>query len=86
MQAINNLNSMLTYAIGMIAILSDKIGRRKFVQLIINEANQLKDKVYLWFYRFSRGIFNILKMAKTGIREWQDIRKAKIFDGQLSLL
>lgn len=86
LKAINNLNSMLTYAIGMIAILSDKIGRRKFVQVIINEANQLKDKVYLWFYRFSRGIFNILKMAKTGIREWQDIRKVKIFDGQLSLL
>lgn len=86
LQAINNLNSMLTYAIGMIAILSDKIGRRRFVQVIINEANQLKDKVYLWFYRFSRGIFNILKMAKTGIRKWQDIRKAKIIDGQLSFL
>lgn len=84
--AINNLNKMLTYAIGLIAILSDKIGKRKFVQIIINEANQLKDKIYLWFYRFSRGIFNILKMAKTGIKEWQNIRKAKFFDGQLSLL
>lgn len=84
--SINNLNKILTYAIGLIAMLSDKIGRRKFVQAIINEANQLKDKVYLWFYRFSRGIFNILKMAKTGIREWQNIRKIKIFDGQLSLL
>ena len=74
---------MLTYAIGVIAILSDKIGRRKFIQTIINESNQLKDKVYLWFYRFSRGIFNILKMAHSGIKQWQDIRKAKIFDGQL---
>ena len=70
----------------MIGILSDKIGKRKFVQVIINEANQLKDTVYLWFYRFSRGIFNILKKARTGIKEWQNIRKAKIFDGQLSLL
>lgn len=86
LKSINNLNKMLTYAIGMIAILSDKIGRRKFVQIIINEANQLKDKVYLWFYRFSRGIFNILKMAHSGIKEWQNIRRAKAFDGQLSLL
>ena len=86
LKSINNLNKMLTYAIGLIAILSDKIGKRKFVQIIINRSNQLKRKVYLWFYRFSRGIFNILKMSKTGIRDWQNIRKSKIFDGQLSLL
>lgn len=86
LKSINNLNKMLTYAIGLIAMLSDKIKRRKFVHTIIKEANQLKDKVYLWFYRFPRGIFNILKMAKSGIKEWQDIRKVKIFDGQLSLL
>ena len=86
LKSINNLNKMLTYAIGLIAMLSDKIGRRKFVHTIIKEANQLKNKVYLWFYRFSRGIFNILKMAKAGIKEWQNIRKVKAFDGQLSLL
>lgn len=86
LKSINNLNKMLTYAIGLIAMLSDKIGRRKFVHTIIKEANQLKNKVYLWFYRFSRGIYNILKMAKTGVKEWQNIRKTKAFDGQLSLL
>lgn len=85
LKSINNLNKMLTYAIGLIAILSDKIGKRKFVHTIIKEANQLKSKVYLWFYRFSRGIFNILKMAKSGIKEWQNIRKVNIFDAQLSL-
>ncbi len=86
LKSINNLNKMLTYAIGLIAILSEKIGKRKFVQVIVNKSNQLKSKVCLWFYRFSRGIFNILKMAKSGIREWQDIRKVKQYDGQLSLL
>lgn len=86
LKSINNLNKMLTYAIGLIAMLSDKIGKRKFVHTIIKEANQLKNKVYLWFYRFSRGIFNILQMAKFGIKEWQNIRKVKVFDGQLSLL
>ena len=77
---------MLTYAIGLIAMISDKIGKRKFVHTIIKEANQLKNKVYLWFYRFSRGIFNILGKAKSGIKEWQNIRKVKVFDDQLSLL
>ena len=36
-KSINNLNKMLTYAIGLIAMLSDKIGKRKFVHTIINE-------------------------------------------------
>ena len=86
LKAINNLNKMLTYSIGLIAILSDRIEKRKFAQIIIKEANQLKDKVYLWFYRFSRGIFNILRNARTGIKEWEKIRKEKIYDNQLSLL
>ena len=40
----------------------------------------------MWFYQLARGIYNILKMAKTGIREWQKIRKQKEITGQLSLL
>ena len=43
-------------------------------------------KVYLYFYQLSRGIYNILKMARTGIKDWQHIRKTKEYDGQLSLL
>ena len=50
------------------------------------ESKSLKDNVCLWFYQIARGIYNILKMAKTGIKEWQEIRKIKEYDGQLSLL
>lgn len=86
LKAINNLNKMLTYAIGLVAILSEKIGKREFVNKIIKESKALKDKVFLWFYQLARGIYNILSMAKTGIRDWQNIRKVKQYDGQLSLL
>ena len=86
MKAINNLNKMLSYTIGLIGILSEKIGKREFIQRIIKESNSLKEKVYLWFYQICRGIYNILKMAKTGIKEWQEIRKKAEYDGQLSLL
>ena len=78
MKAINNLNKMLSYTIGLIGILSEKIGKREFIQRIIKESN--------WFYQICRGIYNILKMAKTGIKEWQEIRKKAEYDGQLSLL
>lgn len=86
LKSINNLNKMLTYTIGLIALLSEKIGKRKFVNKIIEESKSLKDKVFLWFYQLARGIYNILSMARTGIREWENIRKVKTYDGQISLL
>lgn len=69
LKAINNLNKMLTYTIGLIALLSEKIGKREFVNKIIKESKSIKDKVFLWFYQLARGIYNILSMARTGIRD-----------------
>ena len=69
LKSINNLNSMLTYTIGLIALLSEKVGKREFVNVIIKESKSLKENVYLWFYQIARGIYNILKMARTGIQE-----------------
>lgn len=86
LKAINNLNKMLTYTIGLIALLSEKIGKREFVNKIIKESKSIKDKVFLWFYQLARGIYNILSMARTGIRDWEEIRKTTQYDGQLSLL
>ena len=84
--AIRNLNKKLTYTIGLIAILSEKIGKREFINKIIKESKSLKEKVYLWFYQIARGIYNILTYARSGIRGWEEIRKTKVYDGQLSLL
>lgn len=86
LRSINNLNKMLTYAIGLIALISEKIGKREFVNKIIKVSNSLKPKVTLWFYQLARGIHSILSMAKTGIRDWENIRKVKLYDGQLSLI
>ncbi len=84
--AINNLNKLLTYTIGLIGLLSEKIGKRQFVQKIINKSNSLREKVYFWFYQIARGVFNILSKVRCGIKEWQNIRKTKQYNGQLSLL
>lgn len=86
LKSINNLNMLLTYTIGLIGLLSEKINKREFVNKIIKESKSLKEQVCLWFYQIARGIYNILKMAKTGIKEWQKIRKTKEYNGQLSLL
>lgn len=86
LKSINNLNKMLTYTIGLIALFSEKIKKREFVNKIIKESKSLRETVYLWFYQLARGIYNILKFAKTGIRAWQGIRKIKEIDGQISLI
>ena len=84
--AINNLNKMLSYSIGLIALLSEKIGKSNFVNEIITESKSLRKKVYFWFYQLARGIFSILSKTKSGIKEWQNIRKSKEYNGQISLL
>ena len=86
LKSINNLNKILTYTIGLIAMLSEKKGKRKFVDTIIEESKSLRKEIYLWFYQIARGIYNILTKVKRGIREWQEIRKIKEYDGQISLL
>ena len=78
---------MLSYSIGLIALLSEKIGKSNFVNKIITESKSLRKKVYFWFYQLTRGIFNILSKTRCGIKKWQNIiRKRKEYDGQLSLL
>ena len=76
---------MPTYTIGLIALLSEKVGKKDFVNIIIKESKSLKENVYIWFYQIARGIYNILKMARTVIREWENIRKQKTYSNQLSL-
>ena len=85
LKSINNLNLLLTYTIGFMALMCEKLGKNMFAQEIIKESNSLKDKVYLWFYQMARGIYNILKNAKIGIKEWQNIQKSPPNYCQLSL-
>lgn len=85
LRSINNLNKLLTYTIGLIAILSERIGKREFVNIIIKESKSLKDTVFLWFYQLARGIYKILSNARNGIKDWQKIRKTKIQELQLTL-
>lgn len=85
LKSINNLNLLLTYTIGFIALMCEKLEKNMFAQEIIKESHSLKDKVYLWFYQMARGIYNILKNAKIGIKEWQNIQKSPPNYCQLSL-
>lgn len=82
MKSMNNLNKMLTYVIGFIALLCEKRETSILVDEIIKEARSLRKNVRLWLYQLARGIYNILIYLKKSIREKPKERQIL---GQVSL-
>lgn len=70
LKAINALNEHLTYAIGLLAILSMKSDCNQLKSCILREANPLRKKVFFKYYRLALGVCELLKNAHTGIKEW----------------
>ena len=77
LKAINNLNQLLTYTLGFIGMLADKIGRNSLSNKMIKNSNSLRSKVLFYCYQIARGIGKTLAYARTGIYEWQNIRHEK---------
>ena len=80
--AMNHLNKMLTYVIGLIAMLCEEKKTNLLVNEIIKESKSLRKKVCLWLYQVARGIYNILIFFRSSIREKP---KVGLFYEQLSL-
>ena len=53
-------------------ILIEKMNKNLLTIKIILESKSLRDKVLIWYTQISRGIKNILIMARTGLK---DIKK-----------
>lgn len=75
LKSINNLNQLLTYTIGMLGILADNIGSKRLSDNIILNSKAFKKKCLFYYYQVARGISNTLAYARSGIKEWQNIRK-----------
>ena len=73
LKAMNNLNLMLTIHLGHIAILADNINKKLLTIKIIYASESLKQKSIVWLSQIARGIKEILKLAHTGIKEWQRV-------------
>ena len=70
LDAINSLNSYITYAIGFIAMLSMKSKYSQVKADVLQEANSLKATVLFLYYRLGKGIAGLLDNAHTGIKDW----------------
>lgn len=73
LKRINTLNKLLTYHIGMIGLLSDKLNTKLLGHKIIERSKSIKTRVVFWYYQMSRGIKEILSYTQKGIEVFQRI-------------
>lgn len=75
LKAMNNLNLMLMIHMGHLGMLIEDMDKKLLTIKILERSKSLKRKVFVWFSQISRGISEILKYAKTGIKEWEKIER-----------
>ena len=73
LKAINNLNIILTCLMLHLGILTEKMNDKLLVIKIIEASESLKNKALVWYGQISTGISNILKYAKSGIKDWFEV-------------
>lgn len=72
--SINNLNQLLTYAIGLLGLLGDKISHSKLARELIENAKALRKDIQFHYYQLATGISSTLAYAREGIQGWFTIR------------
>ena len=75
LNAINNLNIILTCVMLHLGILTEKMNVKLLVIKIIEASESLKNKALVWYGQISKGIAKILEHAHVGIKEWFEIEK-----------
>lgn len=82
-KSMNNFNIFLTLVMFYMATIIEKLDTNYFCNIIVERAMALKEDLIIMFGIISKGVYNILKYARTGIYEWKHI-KHKEKDKQLS--
>lgn len=74
--AINNLNAILTYAIGLLGFLADELQTSKLSRRLIHNSKALRKDIQFYYYQLAKGISSTLAHAKTGIQGWFKLRRS----------
>lgn len=82
--SMNNLNMFLTQAMFYMTTVIEKIDKNFLSNIILERACLLKEDLLVYLSAISTGIVEILKYARTGIKEWQNIEHREKYK-QLSL-
>ena len=73
LESMNNLNMFLTITLTFASILVEKLDKNFYSNLILERAKSIKDKAIVYMGMMVSGIKEILRYARTGIREWEKI-------------
>lgn len=72
--AINNLNALLTYAIGLLGFLAEKLQTSKLSRRLIHNSKALRKDIQFYYYQLAEGVLSTLAHAKVGIQGWFKLR------------
>lgn len=73
--SIQNLNQLLTYAIGLIGLLANKRETSTLTHRLIRNAKALRTDIQFYLYQIAEGIVATLAYAREGIQRWFCIRR-----------
>lgn len=73
--SMNNLNLILSISMLYLTMLTEKLDTSFHSNIILERAKSLKEKALVYLSVMGTGIVEILKNARTGIKEWQHIEK-----------
>jgi len=72
--SMNNLNQLLTYAMGMLGLVTEQSDTSQLFHRMIYNARALRREVGFHYYQLAEGVTKTLDHARTGIRDWIPIR------------
>lgn len=84
--SINNLNQLLTYTIGFIGLLAEKLDNSKLAHRLIHNAKALRTMVQFYYYQIAEGIVATLAHARQGVQDWFRIRNNRPRQLELKLI
>src|SRR5699024_3708449 len=84
--SMNNLNQLLTYAIGMLGLVADQSEHSGLFHRLIHNARALRKDIHFYYYQLAEGISSTLAHARTGIKDWIPIREKGSCQMTLKLL
>ena len=70
LKAINALNFYISLAMLFLAHMTRKIGANALLKTVLEAAKPIKENVHFYYYRISDGIAELLRFARTGVRDW----------------
>ena len=69
-----NIKSMNNYNFFLTLVMIEKTEENFLSNLILEHSKSLKEKALLYFGMMPKGLYEILKNVKEGIRSWQKIK------------